>query len=364
MTNPFWQWVVQTEDTGYTNNEAFDGPSSFDEGPCWSFDRFGQTKTQLPDGRMVYIGGEHEDSYDPDFYIYNDIVIITPDGEITIYGYPEKDFPPTDFHSATLHGKEIILIGALSYIENRDPSETQVLRLNTEDWSIKKQKTTQPPGWISKHQHTYQPTSKTIQISTPQKWTSENDLATDFSTWELNLTTWAWQCIEQKNWSQYKLSRSDGEMNNLWNIRHHLEMEAVGMSHVNVSDYLHGDDMDEEMKAQIQESLDEMAQDSKKLASNTDLSLVPNLYKPSTPHTCVELPEIDLDEEDEESYIEYNSHCIEIAGTHIKFFEESDSVIMRVEGILSNETITSILNETCKNLANLESTPYSHKQIS
>lgn len=40
--------------------------------PVWCFNRFGATRTKLPDGRTVCIGGEHEDFYDPDFYIYND----------------------------------------------------------------------------------------------------------------------------------------------------------------------------------------------------------------------------------------------------------------------------------------------------
>ncbi len=36
----------------------------------WCFGRFGATRTKLPDGRIVSIGSEHEDPYDPDSYIY------------------------------------------------------------------------------------------------------------------------------------------------------------------------------------------------------------------------------------------------------------------------------------------------------
>lgn len=39
--------------------------------PVRCFQRFGSTVTVLPDGRLVHIGGEHEDEYDPDFCIYN-----------------------------------------------------------------------------------------------------------------------------------------------------------------------------------------------------------------------------------------------------------------------------------------------------
>ena len=48
-------------------------------GPTWCFSRFGQSETVLPDSSRVLIAGEHEDWYDPDFHIYNDVVVIRPD---------------------------------------------------------------------------------------------------------------------------------------------------------------------------------------------------------------------------------------------------------------------------------------------
>src|SRR5262245_53013448 len=44
-------------------------------GPFWSWQRYGRTSTPLPDGRIIHIAGEHEDAYDTDFCIYNDIVV-------------------------------------------------------------------------------------------------------------------------------------------------------------------------------------------------------------------------------------------------------------------------------------------------
>ena len=44
-------------------------------GPFWSWQRFGRTSTPLPDGRIIHIAGEHEDYFDPDFCIYNDVVV-------------------------------------------------------------------------------------------------------------------------------------------------------------------------------------------------------------------------------------------------------------------------------------------------
>ena len=99
-------------------------------GPFWSWDRFGRTSTELPDGRIIHIAGEHEDYYDPDFCIYNDVTVEHPGGRLEFYLYPKEIFPPTDFHTATLLGDDILLIGSLGYTDMRRIGETQVLRLN------------------------------------------------------------------------------------------------------------------------------------------------------------------------------------------------------------------------------------------
>ena len=114
----------------------------------------GQTNTELADGRIVYIAGEHEDYYDPDFCIYNDVVVIdtkvkplTGKG-ITIYGYPADVFPPTDFHTSTYvregegKGKEwIYVIGGVGYEGSPHKSGTMVYRLDLTDFSISKVET-------------------------------------------------------------------------------------------------------------------------------------------------------------------------------------------------------------------------------
>lgn len=77
--------------TVYGDEPDFPGclmPWTYRHKPVWSFQRFGQTLTVLPDGRRIIIGGEHEDAYDPDFCIYNDVTVLHPDGRIQIFGYP------------------------------------------------------------------------------------------------------------------------------------------------------------------------------------------------------------------------------------------------------------------------------------
>jgi hypothetical protein len=121
--------------------------------PVWSFSRFGRSATPLPDGRLVLIGGEHEDGYDPDFCIYADVTVLDGKGGVDHFIYPQDVFPPTDFHTATLYDGQIWLIGSLGYLEQRQEGVTQVLRLDPTDFSIHPVETSgDGPGWISRHQ--------------------------------------------------------------------------------------------------------------------------------------------------------------------------------------------------------------------
>ena len=147
--------------------------SEDDSPPRYTFDRFGQSRTVLPDGTVVWIAGEHEDFYDPDFKIYNDVLVIRPLPPATakgndtydangtsqprcrpmeLYGYPEEVFPPTDFHTATLVGSRIWIIGNTGYKHNRREGKTQVLVLNTATFAIERVLTTGTmPGWLFRH---------------------------------------------------------------------------------------------------------------------------------------------------------------------------------------------------------------------
>ena len=138
-------------------------------GPTWCFSRFGQSETTLADGSRVLIGGEHEDWYDPDFHIYNDVVVIRPptgsDPEIEIYGYPRAVFRPTDFHSATLVGDAIYIVGGLGYWGTQTPGTTPVLSLDLKTFTIKTIPTEGDlPGWIYDHNAIYVPEHNAIRV--------------------------------------------------------------------------------------------------------------------------------------------------------------------------------------------------------
>jgi len=48
---------------------------------------------------------------------------------LKIYGYPKGVFPPTDFHTVTLVGHKIIVIGCLGNVGGAEPDLLQSIRL-------------------------------------------------------------------------------------------------------------------------------------------------------------------------------------------------------------------------------------------
>jgi ankyrin repeat protein len=152
MNNAFWDAMVRTRASAYSAACGF-GQTECNRQPVWCFQRFGQSITKLSDGRFIEIGGEHEDFYDADFCIYNDVVVHHGDGTFDIFGYPESVFPPTDFHTATLVGEYVYIVGCLGYPRDRVPGFTPVCRLSINSLTIDPLNCTgDSPGWIYKHQ--------------------------------------------------------------------------------------------------------------------------------------------------------------------------------------------------------------------
>jgi ankyrin repeat protein len=155
MNIEFWRAMVRSGARAWTARHAFGDTNNFGD-PVWCFHRFGKSITELPDGRIIEIGGEHEDFYDPDFCIYNDVIVHYGGSRFDILGYPRHLFPPTDFHSATLVGDQIYIIGSIGYVGERAYGETPVYRLDCNTFAIEKVETTgEKPGWISRHRACY-----------------------------------------------------------------------------------------------------------------------------------------------------------------------------------------------------------------
>ncbi|MGO8751923.1 MAG: ankyrin repeat domain-containing protein [Thermoguttaceae bacterium] len=154
MNYPFWKAMIRAGAGAWSARDRFDDHNENDE-PVWCFMRFGKSINELPDGRIIEIAGEHEDFYDPDFCIYNDVIVHSGDGTFDIYGYPKAVFPPTDFHTATLVGKFIYIIGSIGYRGARRYAITPVHRLDIDTLAIEEVRTSgDSPGWIGRHKAT------------------------------------------------------------------------------------------------------------------------------------------------------------------------------------------------------------------
>lgn len=334
MNNPVWTWLIETGHSAYMANQLLGADTDCDESPAWCFDRFGQSLTELPDGRKILIAGEHEDFYDPDFNIYNDVVVMYPDGRVDIYGYPYELFPPTDFHSATLVGNEIILIGTLGYRDSRRSGETQVLSLNTDSLAIRRlQPQGTPPGWIYKHEARLDAGSSSITISGGMiDHGAKQPALENLDDWKLDLLGLEWHCIARRNWPRWRIARADGSANQLWEIRQALFNLEMGW------------------KPDLEQSLSKLQH---KLGMMPDIQLIEALYHPQLPHDVIPRHED-----------EHATYRIRINGCVVRYVEDFRQILITIEGELPEQIQTALIADLKSKLAMLEGTTYSSQRLS
>ena len=329
MTNSVWKWLVDSRLSAYQANELFHGPS---DGPCWCFARFGQSCTTLSDGRTVLVSGEHEDYYDPDFFIYNDVVILSPDGDIEIFGYPTSAFPPTDFHSATLVDRDIVLVGNLGYPQERRKGATQVFALGLDHWQLRPLRTEGVgPGWIHGHTAQMENDGRGILISGGEvDPCDETSLVENIDDWRLNLADWRWERLTTRRWVRFEAFREDKRRLHLWEIGQALWSKKVGWA----------DAAESERKLTLE------------LGSPVRLDTLPLLYRPEVPHET--LPE---DPED------YKVHRIRVSGVVVRYVENNFNVLVTVEGDLPGDGIEQIRGDLIGKLQTLEQAPITYRVI-
>ena len=225
IINPFYEWVIKYNLSAWDiQRNIVDHSHNIDNRdtkPIWCHARMGQSRTVLPDGRTILIGGEFEDSYDPNFCIYNDVTVIHPSGDIKAYNYPKSIFVPTDFHTATLVGsgdnQYIIIIGSLGYPEDRQYSYTTVYRLNTHNFKIEQVAIRNSMGWV----HGHKAVLKDNQIIVTGGQVLIDDTAPlldNIDTWVLNLNTLIWKNMSNlaQKWQRFYVKRQDNNYLSLW----------------------------------------------------------------------------------------------------------------------------------------------------
>lgn len=229
MRMALWEWMIRGGDDiskiredpkfggfgSYHAREVFRASPSREDGPVWTFSRYGATRTQLADGRVVCVGGEHEDFYDPDFCIYNDVVVFTSSNDVEIYGYPEEVFPPTDFHTATLVQNQLFLIGSLGYQNARHIGETPVQVVDLSKYRISTIDTSgEAPGWIHEHVADFD-LSGVITVRGGRIVREQNGkqvFLRNFDDYSLNIRSGEWQRVSKRKWHQFNVRQEDGEL--------------------------------------------------------------------------------------------------------------------------------------------------------
>jgi hypothetical protein len=355
MHNPLWEWLVRSGWSASRSNAHFQGPSPFDAGPGWCFERFGRSVTELPDGRTVLIAGEHEDGYDPDFHIYNDVVVRHPDGLLEIYGYPIDVFPPTDFHSATLVGNRIVLIGCLGYSEQRTHGTTPIAVLDPKDFSISQVASTGcPPGWIYRHEAELAEGGGSILVRRGMldPGGEERSRVENLDEWRLHLEGWRWERLTERRWGQWEVRRQDRTPNQLWRLDMALQFRAANLpSFVGL-----------ELGKSVGEAMDLVPGFAAELSRldalcnsrepDPALDLARQLYRPPVAHET--LPSRDG---------EYGVNRIVVDGVVVRYVQGLDSIHVTAEGELAAAKIEAILADLADKLARLENSPCEHRRL-
>jgi hypothetical protein len=322
LDNPLWHWLVRTRWSAYQANQRFHGPSPFGAGPMWCFDRFGMSATALPDGRVVHIGGEHEDYYDPDFCIYNDVTVIGADGDIAIHAYPREDFPPTDFHSASLvGGGTVIVIGCLGYADQRTVGETPVYRLALDSMRMSRVATHgEAPGWIHGHTAELSAAGGEIVVKGGEIWRGERlSMAENIDAWSLRLADGRWTRLSALDWQTWTMLRVDRKHNRLWDVR----QEQWRLEHLSAGLESHW-----------------------KHADQPDFEALAALY---TPQAGAPAPARGR---------EHNEYVVRVDGVAVRFLEEGFTVRAVVEGRLADERLAALQRRTLQLLERLDASPW------
>ncbi len=335
LTNAAWTWLARHKEmNAYVANAHFAGPSSMAVGPCFCANRFGQSITDLPDGRVFAIAGEHEDYYDPDFFIYNDVIVTDAAGRVEIFGYPREVFPPTDFHTATLVGNRIIVIGCLGYPSQRDPGTTPVFAVDTTTLAITRLTTTgMLPGRIFNHEAELAADARTIVIRKGERAMlvhGAEKICDNHDDWSLDLETLTWRRLTERRWPVWELARADGERNHLWEIE--------GMS-------WHADGKTPFDRAQF-------AAHRKALGRVPDLDVFATRFSPPIAHTKVE-----------DAEARHDTTTIEAAGMLVRYRQESRCVRITVCGRLPEETVATLVDDARRKLEVLEQFAYEARLV-
>lgn len=349
LDNPVWTWLVKSGLSAYQANAGFGCPGPFDEGwtgPGWCFDRMGCPRVDLPDGRKVWIAGEHEDSYDPDFFIYNDVVVQDAGGEVAIFGYPEEVFPPTDFHTATLdEGRGCIwIVGSLGHPEQRRPGVTPVFGLELGSFAIAEVAAgSGGPGWIHSHRARLEAGGARLILSRGICATDAGTLSDQIDDWALDLQRGSWERLSRRRFRQWELRRKDGGK------LHLIEMLSLHL--------------DARLRASGGEGLGEGYPDllgdaREEIGAHFDPEIFTALYRPPVDFVALEDDE-DAEETDWWDNTRFDEAKLRIGSCLARYCHDDERASVKLEGELPADIERALVEDLRHKLSKLHAADFS-----
>jgi hypothetical protein len=295
--------------------------------------RFGQSRTVLADGTVVRIGGEHEDHYDPDFFIYNDVIVDRPSGETRIYEYPLDVFPPTDSHSATVVGDRIVVVGTIGYPADRVAGSTPVHVLDTATFAIERARTDgDAPGWIHKHEAALSEDGRSIIVRRGLVIGDAGCFRENMDDWALDVARWRWTRLTDRRWQQWEIGRADRKSSRLfwvWCMRQHAGKDRAY-------------------------DRDQLAELRRKHGEPPDFAIFDARYRPPVPHVVSEAKA----EEDSDRISR-----VVVDGVTVRYVEEVESTRVIVEGALAEEIVLAVVEDARAKREAIEAAPCEARRL-
>lgn len=357
LTNPVWVWLVKKKlhpdqivremlsDEEWENR--FDGTPK-PEKLTWCACRDQMTLTTLPDQTKIIIGGQNEDSFIPGGIVsYNDVIVIRPSGEISIYGYPENVFPLTYWHTATLFQDKIVIIGNSKYNIIKNGNYNFVYILNILTWEIERVETGgEVPPLIAHHEAKLDEGGGALLIRGGE-FDRGPDLPSvaNIDVWSLDLATYTWKNLTKRKWIRWEFRRKDGKRNFIKDLVDCFAEKKQPLVTDPVWRWKY--DYDEKF-------LNNYEKICQGLGYRVDLEEVPKLFEPSS----VDFEKID------KYFFSDTIKSFMIYGIEVYFdLNTFDGIQMTMEGEIPQDKAVALVNEFRLKLSAIEKTEWFAEEI-
>jgi hypothetical protein len=241
---------------------------------------------------------------------------------VQIFGYPKQEFPPTDFHTASLVGDEIYIVGSLGDPDDRQNGVTSSYVLDTKSYAIREVTPKgDGPGWLHQHNASYDSELNAITVTGGEVWDSrkEPQYLENINDYRLHLSGLRWERLTDRKWQRFEFFRPDGDGLGMMD-------EPKWTKHLEDAQNRLRDGLGTDPSPETLENIQGMAEKPDAL----------DLIWPDIDHEKIPRPETTDDDEDS-SDNEFKTRRIKIAETTIRYVQDFGAWILVIEGELDED---------------------------